>query len=161
VRTTTVSVTVVPPVELKGRVVIDRAGPRIELTTVRLRPLDNVPGIAGATTPPPAMIAPTGEFVFSKIVLPIIYGLDFDVPDGPFLADMRQGEQSIYKSAAVVLNGTAPEPVQIILGRNPRSVRGRIEKKTSDPTVVLVPKPSILTRCCTASRARTRTVRSC
>jgi hypothetical protein len=138
-----VSVTVVPPVELKGRVIINGAGPRVELTTVRLRPLDNVPGVAGATTPPPAMIAPTGEFVFPKIVMPITYGLDFDVPDGLFLADIRQGQQSIYKSAAIVLNGTAPEPVQIILARNPGTVRGRIEKTTPDPAVALVPEPSL------------------
>jgi hypothetical protein len=138
-----VTVNVVAPVELKGRVVINGAGPRADFGTVRLRPLDNVPGIAGATTPPPAKIAPTGEFGFAKIVMPIAYVLDLDVPNGFFLADIRQGQQSIYNSATIVLNGTAPEPVEIILERGPGTLHGRLEKVTPDPTVVLVPEPSL------------------
>jgi hypothetical protein len=139
----TVAVNVVPPVELKGRVVIAGAGPRPDFGTVRLRPVDSVPGVAGATTPPPAKIAPTGEFSFAKIVMPIAYVLDVDVPDGFFLADIRQGQQTIYSSAAIVLNGTAPEPVEIILGRGPGALRGRLEKAAPDPTVVLVPEPPL------------------
>jgi Carboxypeptidase regulatory-like domain len=139
----TVAVNVMPPVELKGRITVTGGGPHVDFGSIALKPKTGVPGNAGATTPPPAKIAATGEFSFAKIVMPIAYGLSVEVPDGLFLADIRQGQRSIYSSATIELDGTAPEPVQIFLGRNPGSLRGRLEKPAADPFVVLVPEPGL------------------
>ena len=67
---------------------------------------------------------------------------EIELPDGLFLADMFQGSRSIKADGAVTIN-ESPEPLQIILGRNPGSIRGRVQSSEnrvpSDTTVVLLP----------------------
>src|SRR6266446_1603884 len=74
------------------------------------------------SSPARATPGPAGDFTFPRVVLPLTYAFEFDLPDGLFLADIRQGQRSINRDGAVIITGEAPEPLQIVLGRDPASI---------------------------------------
>jgi len=59
----------------------------------------------------------------------------------------RQGKESIYPQGSITLGSEPPEPLHIVLGRNPGVIRGRVRSENGKPlldtTVVLVPEPDL------------------
>jgi hypothetical protein len=69
----------------------------------------------------------------------IVKAATLTLPDGVYLADIRQGQRSLYADAGIVAGGDVLEPVQIVLGRNGGTVTGKLGVQTADATIVLVP----------------------
>jgi hypothetical protein len=137
-----INIGVHPPVDLKGRFVVQGDGPAVDFPMVRLKPRGNAGGFGG-TSPLPVKTAANGDFTIPKIILPATYSIEFDMPDGVYLADIRQGDRSIKRDAAIALRGEVPELIQVVLGRSPGSLRGRLASAGLDMTVVLVPDRSL------------------
>jgi len=60
-----------------------------------------------------------------------------------YVADIRQGEKSIYDTATIVVGSTAPDPVEVILARPAASIDGTVLNASGKPaagvSVMLIP----------------------
>jgi hypothetical protein len=128
-----------PLVDLRGRVVTSGAARLPEKTSLSLRYMGSF-RLAGVLE---ANVDAGGEFTFKGLVAGVYRLWVTQLPD-TFVADIRQGDRSIYSDGLVRVDGDMPEPVQVVMAANPGNLSGTVVhpdgKKGADTTAVLVPE---------------------
>jgi hypothetical protein len=60
-----------------------------------------------------------------------------------YIADIRQGDRSIYETGTIVIGSSTPDPVELILARPAASIEGTVlntsGKPAADASVILIP----------------------
>jgi len=82
---------------------VNGSGARIEPPALQVHILGAPSGNYRAATPTKVSVAATGEFKIPK-ALPGVYGFDFEVPEGSFLSDIRQGDRSIKQEPGLTVD---------------------------------------------------------
>ena len=130
-------ITVNPPVDLAGRVIVQgEAAP--SATGVNLRSAES----SRVYAPKDVRPAENGEFTFEDLVEGT-YLLGVTPPEGMYVADLRQGGRSVYADARIRVGSNAPDSVQIFIASNAGVISGSVVhpegRSGSDTTVVAVP----------------------
>jgi hypothetical protein len=131
-------ITVHPPVDLAGRVVMQgQTAP--SAAGVSLRSAESSRVYAPKDVRPDA----NGRFTFEGLVEGT-YLLGVSPPEGMYVADLRQGNRSVYGDARIRIGSSVPDPVQILIESDAGIVSGFVVhpegKIAADMTVVAVPE---------------------
>jgi hypothetical protein len=137
-----VEVRVRPPMELSGRIVVRDPGPALPPPDVRVRPREVMPWIAAEAGNTAVTVQPTGDFTIPRL-FPGQWGLDLELPEGTYVADLLQDGESVYDDGVLDVGAESAGFVELVLGSNGGFVEGNVRhpegRSGVDTTVVLVP----------------------